>query len=413
MTKKVRTGRRKIINKKSGLHERFIIIAALASAAVVFFFLLLIKWNGNVLHVAYYRLPPPVTDSLTKQIRKGYAGKTRFTVLAPGTVLSRRKARRYDLLFTWNGAEADILAEKAAVIPAQLYAQIPSSERKLGSINGTNRMLPLLYDHYELSFLRRTIQKTGNVPETWDSFTHYLTNTAADVQVPLFTAGADNRTLLAFVGALAESLTGPEGYARLAALLQNAPSLDAVVNKPFGRTGSAETPVSIRYILDLIVSWQNAGLTHKTWFNGSEADVASFMKDSITAAVFMPLSEHRTLPLSTLHQYESSHFPADTAVSKHALIAPAVMLIAYGKNPRFSDTVRFLISVPAQETLSTDTRLAPASSQAEAYDRQADDVRYWAASYAGGPVPDLANAAFTSSRKADKIAGEIRNYLGK
>ena len=127
----------------------------------------------------------------------------------------------------------------------------------------------------------------------------------------------------------------------------------------------------------------------------------------------MPLLEYRTLPLSTLHQYESSFFSVDAAVTNHSLIAPAVVLIFYSKNPLFSDAIRFLISVQAQEALSNETKLAPASSRAAAYDRQADDVRYWAASYAGGPAPDLMNAAFTSPHQADSFAGEIRKYLEK
>jgi hypothetical protein len=413
MAKKKRYPRKKsnIFTKKQKIVLFIVLLIFIFS---IFLSVLVIKQNRKILDVAYYRLPQTVTDSLTKQIKKSYSGKIRFKVLPADTELSQNRALRYDLLFTWNGARADLLAEKAVVLSSSLYTQIPSSERKLGIVKGKERMLPLLYDHYEVSFLKEISKKTGTVPEDWNTFMQYLHKDASGkYAIPFFAAGADNRTLLAFVGALAESLTGSAGYGHLTALVKNVSSLDTVIDEPFGKLSDGKTSATLRSVLDLIASWQNAGIMHKTWFDGSEADVASFMKDTITAAVFMPLSEHRLLSLSTLHRFEASHFPVNAAVTNHSLIAPAVVLISYNTNPLFSDTITSLISLQTQETLSTETKLAPASSQAEAYDRQADDVRYWAASYTGGPVPDLMNASFTSLHQADILAEEIRKYLEK
>ena len=380
----------------------------------VFLSVIIIKRNGKILDVAYYRLPVTVTDSLSSQIKKSYSGKIRFKVLPADTGLSQNKALRYDLLFTWNGVRADILAEKAVVLPSLLYAQIPSSERKLGIVNGKERMLPLLYDHYEVSFLKETAKKSGAVPEDWNTFMRYLhTDTSGTYVIPFFAAGADNRSLLAFVGALADALTGSDGYGHLTALVKDTASLDSVIDEPFGTLSDGKTAVNLRYVLDLIASWQKAGIMHKTWFNGSGADAASFMKDTITSAVFMPLSEHRTFPLRTVYPYESSHFPINANITNHALIAPAIVLISYSKNPLFTETIGSLISVQTQEELSNVTQLAPASSRAGAYDKEADDVRFWAAAYRGGPVPDLLNAAFESDTKAAVFAEEIRKYLEK
>jgi hypothetical protein len=412
MIKKVRhINKNKVLTNKQKL---LFVIALAVFVCSIFLSCLIIKQNRKILDVAYYRLPQAVTDSLTRQIKRSYSGKIRFKVLPEDTVLSQNKAKRYDLLFTWNGAEADLLAGKAAELPASLYSQIPSSERKLGIVNGKNCMLPLLYDHYEVSFLKKALKKTATVPEDWNTFMQYLhKDTSGKYMIPFFAAGTDNRTLLAFIGALAEALTGSDGYVHFTALVKNTSSLDTVIDEPFGQLSDGKSVATLRSVLDLIVSWQKDNIMHKTWFNGSDADVASFMKDKITAVVFMPLSEHRTLPLSTLHQYESSHFPVDASVQNHALIAPAVVLISYNTNFLFSDTIRSLISLQTQETLSNETKLSPASSQAEAYDRQADDIRYWAASYAGGAVPDLQNAAFISPHQAEIFAGEVRKYLEK
>lgn len=408
--------RKRYINKKNKTltkkQKLCLIIVFAVFFCIIFLSSIIINRSRKILDVAYYRLPPIVADSLSVQIKKSYSGKIRFKVLAADVQLNPGKAEKYDLLFTWNGARAEMLAAKAAELPASLYGQIPDSERQLGIVDGENRMLPLLYDHYEISFLKETVRRARAIPEDWNSFTVFLQKDTASIQIPLFAAGADNQMLLAFSGALAESLTGAEGYGRLVDFIKKSPSLEAVMDEPFGKL-SGGTSVTLRTVLDLIVSWQRSGILHQTWFNGAEEDVASFMKDKAAAAVFMSLSGHRTLPLRTVYPYETSHFPVDSVVPDHALIAPAVVLVCYNKNPLFADTIRFLISVQAQEALSNLTQLAPASSRAGAYDKQADDVRFWAAAYTGGPVPDLMNAAFTSDVQAEKFADDVRKYLGK
>ena len=56
--------------------------------------------------------------------------------------------------------------------------------------------------------------------------------------------------------------------------------------------------------------------------------------------------------------------------------------------------------------------LAPVHYRAQAYDRQADDVRFWAASCAGGAVPDLYLACFQrKSKELEKLCADIRNYV--
>ncbi len=409
-------GKRHVSKKNKTLTKERRLCLIIVSAVLVcgiFISLIIIMRNRKILDVAYYRLSPLVTDSLTQQIKKSYSGKIHFKVLPADVPLKSKKAKKYDLLFTWNGAGAEMLAAEAVELPASLYGQIPDSERRLGIVEGKNRMLPLLYDHYELSFLKGTGGKKHAVPEDWNSFAVFLQEDAAGIQIPLFAAGADNRTLLAFVGVLAESLTGADGYERLVEFVRKNPSAETVMNEQFGKLSDGKTPVTLRTVLDLIVSWQKSGIMHQTWFNGSETDVASFMKDKAAAAVFMPLSVHRTLQLRTVYPYETSHFPVDEAVPEHALIAPAVVLVCYNKKQSFADTIRFLISVQAQEALSNLTQLAPASSRAGAYDRQADDVRFWAAAYTDGPVSDFMNAAFTSDMQAGKFADDIRKYLGK
>ena len=58
------------------------------------------------------------------------------------------------------------------------------------------------------------------------------------------------------------------------------------------------------------------------------------------------------------------------------------------------------------------TMLAPVHYRAETYDIQADDVRFWAASCAGGAMPDPALSIYQRKPEAlAEMAREIRSYL--
>ena len=86
------------------------------------------------------------------------------------------------------------------------------------------------------------------------------------------------------------------------------------------------------------------------------------------------------------------------------------MLLSDNSNARRYLTQFFTEEVQTQ--LSQETKLAPVHSRVQAYDRQADDVRYWAASCPGGALPDLYLAAFQRNpSKFTEFAGKIRGML--
>ena len=66
----------------------------------------------------------------------------------------------------------------------------------------------------------------------------------------------------------------------------------------------------------------------------------------------------------------------------------------------------------AQTELSNLTMLAPVHSHAQAYDKQADDVRYWAASCPGGALPDLYLAVYQRNPAGlAEFAKNVRNAV--
>ena len=55
--------------------------------------------------------------------------------------------------------------------------------------------------------------------------------------------------------------------------------------------------------------------------------------------------------------------------------------------------------------------LAPVASRAEAVDRQADDVRFWAASSAAGALSGIEEECESAAARRHLLAQKIRAYL--
>ena len=65
----------------------------------------------------------------------------------------------------------------------------------------------------------------------------------------------------------------------------------------------------------------------------------------------------------------------------------------------------------SQRLLSNSTLLAPVTARAEAVDIQTDDVRFWAASCARGPLADMGQLCETTAERRHILAEKIRSYL--
>ena len=137
-----------------------------------------------------------------------------------------------------------------------------------------------------------------------------------------------------------------------------------------------------------------------------------FAEDGQLGSFFTLLSEHRKIPYNVIKNFESSLFPPDFSANDYGLIAPAVSAMLLSDN---SNCKRYLAAFFTEETqteFSDKTSLAPVHYRAQAYDRQADDVRFWAASCAGGALPDLYYAVYQRKpEELKKICGEIRGYV--
>jgi hypothetical protein len=144
-------------------------------------------------------------------------------------------------------------------------------------------------------------------------------------------------------------------------------------------------------------------------------DILAFMENAQCAAVIMPLSFHRTIPVRFLDKYpESICFPSQIRASERGLTAPVLYAIPLAKNKKKQSAAHDLSSLLetplTQGKLSSRSGLAPALGRAETPDIQADDVRFWVAS-TNAPLANLSNAAFAGKTSLAAFASSLREYI--
>jgi hypothetical protein len=224
---------------------------------------------------------------------------------------------------------------------------------------------------------------------------------------PFFCAGADDRVLTAFVGSLVEAMGGVKAYKNLIAELKNGTEFEELLDKDLGSPN-----VTLRSVLDMLKSWPKEGLTHPAWFNGQKNDLIYFSEENHIGVFFTFLRDHRNIQYNVISKYEAFVVPPTSSTIEYGIIAPAISGMLLTDNSNCKRYLAEFFTEDAQMELSNLTKLAPVHSRAQAYDRQADDVRFWAASCPGGALPDLYLAVYQRNPTAfTEFANNIRNAV--
>ena len=400
--------------KRLSRKRRALIATALALVATAAGVFGIVRYSDDRrLDVAYYGISENIVEAIGEtfenpanaMLQKNFS-RVRTVQLTERDIRdTKRIAKTYDLLFMWNGALAANASEQAVPIRESVYDLFPASVRHAGKVDSTYKMLPLLLDHYELACYRTYRNDAAlTLPETFADFESYLQIVKSYADHPLICAGKTDATLIAFVSALTESLVGSEGYAALVKAAANANGLSDLLDVPLGNG------ISLSSVFETIKQWQRERLIHPQWYTVKEKDIENYMEEHRLGTIFMPLSEHREKPLILIKYYDAVQFPKGDG-TRHALIAPTLVGMAFRNDRTQLAVLEGLAHTDVQTLLSQRTKLAPASSRAEAHDVQADDVRFWAASCDDGPAAELGAAAFTSQEKISAFAEEIRTYM--
>ena len=355
----------------------------------------------RTVRIAFYGLSQDMTDLLKAQIPQEENIILDFDVISDGDFDLQIVKDKYDMLFTWRGEITDSLSTVAEDIPPKVLETMPNSLRN-------KKCVPVILDHCEFAFSKPVMTRLEReVPQTASSFTDYLIASKGLVFSPFFCNGAENRTLIDFVGAQVMSKGGLSSYKKLIEELRKAESLEEVIDSNLNASG-----LTLRSILDELKTWPKEGLTHPAWYNGQGNDLLYFAQEKQISCFFTLLSQHRKIPYNVIKDYESSLVPLSDSAENYGLIAPAVSVMLLSDNANCKRYITAFFTEDAQSYFSDKTNLAPVHYRAECYDRQADDVRFWAASCAGGAVPDLYLAVYQrKSKELEKMCSEIRGYI--
>lgn len=308
--------------------------------------------------------------------------------------------KKYDMLFSWKGEIADSIASSAHDIPSKLLERIPRSLRN-------KKYMPILLDYFEIAFETSLANELGyNIENGYNSFQKYLEVTKSHVFSPFFANGGDDRILLALTGCMIESFGGLPAYEKFIELLKNERDFNTLLDERLDNEG-----LTLRKVLDELKAMPKDGKTHPEWYNGKNQDLFYFAKSKQIAAYFTLLSEHRNFDYEVVRNFDSVYFPKRKPKVNHGLIAPQLSCVLISNNFNAEKYLKNLTELDVQSKLSNKTKLAPVHYHAECFDRQADDLRYWAAANAG-VMSDPALAAFQRDKNAmTAFASEIRNYL--
>ena len=411
MGKKAKKGKKSkvsILQKLKSLNKKtvFSILAAFCGLVIVIGAIIGVRFikkrrADRTVRVAFYGLSEDMCAMLKEKIPQEENIILEFDVISENAFDAGLVKDKYDMLFTWRGQITDSLQASAEDIPQRVLETMPTALRN-------KKCVPILLDHCELAYYTKTLKETGlEIPASFKDYQAFLNAAKSKVFSPYFCNGAEDRIMIDFIGALVMAQGGLKAYNKLIDELRINNSLDAVLDVKLD-----EKECTLRSILDMLKNWPKEGLTHPSWYNGRGNDLLFFAEDAQLGSFFTLLSEHRKIPYNVIKNYESAMFPVNVSPANYGLIAPALSGMLLSDN---SNSKRYIANFFTEETqteFSDKTNLAPVHSRAQAYDRQADDVRFWAASCAGGAVPDLYLAAYQRRpEELKKLCGEVRSYV--
>lgn len=357
----------------------------------------------RTVNIAFYGLSEEMCSLIKEKIPQEENIILNYALISDGDFDAGLVKDKYDMLFTWRGEITDTLSDSSEEIPQRLFETIPSSLR-----DKKKKCIPILLDHCELAFYSKVLNETKlEIPYSFTDYKNYLNVAKGKVFSPFFCNGAEDRILIDFIGALVLAEGGLGAYNKLIDELRKVESLDTLLDVKLNAQ-----ELTLQQILDMLKGWPKEGYSHPSWYNGRGNDLLYFAEDGQLGSFFTLLSEHRKIPYNVIKNYESSLFPPDFSPNDYGLIAPAVSAILLSDNSNCKRYLGAFFTEDVQTELSDKTSLAPVHYRAQAYDRQADDVRFWAASCAGGALPDLYYAVYQRKPEVLKeICSEIRGYV--
>lgn len=387
-----------------------IIILSILTAAVIMALIFIMNFTtfGKTPSIGMYRTTPEQNTHLLEILKNSESGFGKeFDII----VYNPEK----DLLEQFRDSPADLLLSEnfhltvpwdtiLAPLKPELINRYPRSTRDFIQYKNTPYLLPLQLDHIELAYNKNRIKSesaSNDIIFSFNDFELQLLSLAGKEHYPLMISGAENRDLLDTLSVLTLSMTGVEGYKKLQNLFKS--------DKPFSQIiqDDLRGEISFGDVLTKLTDWKNKGIIHPEWLRFTQEDVISFLKNDLSSAYIMRLSTHRTMPESLLQKLKESPFPFfETEDRATGLVMPGYSLAVSGNSPfrkKAASVFSGILSNDNQNRLSSYSGLAPATSMAEALDKQSSNVRLWGAATQHIQVP--------LSDTDSELIIDLRNYL--
>ena len=374
---------------------------------VLIFSIFSYKKSKKTLDIAYINLSKEVSLVIQNQVSSLYDGKIQNYEFSFEEKDLEKKLKKIDYIFTLDGDFVKNTEKKR--FDSEVFNKLPKSIRRTDK-----NILPILLDNYEIAYSKDLMKELNcNVPTNLFELDDLLKKSKSHVFSPFFCAGKDDKTLFGLISCFVESFGGKKSYEKFVEVISSNKSFEKLLDAQLNE-GEKDGEFTLRNILDLFKSWQQNEIVHPNWFNATKTDLNYFLQEEQVGVIFLPLSEHRTISRNLISKFEVSRFPVINQKIDHCLIAPSVVVIKKTKNELFDSVINEIVNDKIQTQLSKNSKLGPVSLKSQAYDRQADDVRFWASSCKGGQTPDLYNAVFQLDKeRGNELANQIRSYLSQ
>lgn len=325
-----------------------------------------------------------------------------------------------DLYFSYTDPVQNI--DEKLEFSLENLVMLPSAMRGLGLDTANKRVgVPLQLDHPELLIKKDflTVKNDEIVLPLLSELADIFESKAKENYVPLVIAGAEDASLFDALKLFTISMTGKEGYAQLIDTIKSG-GYDQIENIQL------DSDTTLGDVLSILKAWQSQGVLHNEWIRFDYNTAISFLEDDLTSAALLRLSRHRQLPQNILKHYEAIPFPEieDSIYARDIGMVPLFCSIPSSADievSKLESLIDSFLEADFQNSLSFASGLGPVNSNSQTLDKQASDVRFWAAS--AGDIVSIQSGLFDyaidtsntinseSDNEYTKFLAKIREYL--
>ena len=392
---------------------KIIVFSALAALILLFAIIFAAGTHSKKQVLGFYRTSPKVQAAVISVLEANDNSKIQIINFDDEKTLDEQKnlLNKCSLLIFTNDAESqNYLEKKSKALSISFTEGFPSSIISSLTISEKNtvKILPFLYDFYEIDVHYPTFLKSGQ--KNVDVFLDLIElawREKDSTRAPLLIPIANDSLFLDYVGVIAEALCGYEAYENMIKEMmafgtgtgkedfQETLTKYLEENQPLGKAAAE------------IKSLLRSGILPRESLKLNEKDILFYLENELCGIAFTSLSQHRQIPSRSAANYTSIYCPSTEFTPERKFAAVQFSVTALKSKKSTEKLIKNLVT-SYQNTLATESGLAPVQKNSAVPDHQADDVRFWLAA-SKGPVMPLSRTM--NAVQAEQTAQILREML--